>query len=188
MKVDPIDFSKAVKDLLSPGATVAPGQVEIWGGRVEVGGMVDFLGKWDLPSHEMPWRIWEYTNEIRFNNAGLDPGDLPLLERGRLFGPGGDLSLRRDDDYFLWHFIGTFAAPIKEAMPFWGPDLKTRDGSVLLWGHFDSSQKRWWEDRVGWAELRYPHAPRPRLWLHYTEFSDGGQVAFVWWKELMDHA
>jgi hypothetical protein len=194
VKPDPIDFGRAVEELRSPAATVTAGQVEIWGGQVEAEGVLDFLGKWDLASRSMPWRIWEHTNEIRFNEEGLDAKDLPLLERGRLFGPGGDLSLRRDDDYFLWQFIGTFVAPIQGAKPFWdqhpGLELKKWDGSVLLWGAFDNLKNRWWEDRVGWADLRYPHAAKggDRLWLHYTEFSDGGQVAFVWWKELKDHA
>ena len=79
------------------------------------------------------------------------------------------------------------------AKDFWGenPDVvfRQRDESALLWGAYKEESGRWQEDRVGWADLTYPHpgTKEQRLEIHYTVFIDGGQVAFVWWKELKAH-
>ena len=71
--------------------------------------------------------------------------------------------------------------------------LRQHDESALLWGDYKEALGRWQEDRVGWANLDYPVGPAEakkegkRVWLHYTVLSDGGQIAFVWWKEVKDH-
>ena len=70
----------------------------ILGGEFDAGQLTAFLQAWDLSA--MPWRIWEETSCIKFEQNTV-PGCDTLLERGRLFGPGGDLALRRDGDRFL---------------------------------------------------------------------------------------
>ena len=193
---DTVDFKSEIDELLNPAVQVGPGQVEIWGGEFPVEELARFLETWNLASRAMEWRIWEYAHRIEFTRDSPPSEDLSLFERARLFGDDGDLTLRRDGDRVFWSFVGKAAPPVEGGVSFWEkvPDARLRrwERTVLVWGE---QQKRssgtrpigWHEDRVGWADLRYPHPPAGRLSLRYSEFSDGGQVAFVWWKELIAH-
>jgi hypothetical protein len=187
-----MSVADVVANLIDPAREVGAAQVEIWGGRCDRVDLADFLQSWSPASRGMSLGIWEYTDGIQFRDSGTDKERLPWLERARLFGPGGDLSLRREGEEYLWHFIGTFPPPVAGGRNFWEgrgeKKLRRNAASALLWGHNEAGERKWYEDRVGWADLSYPHDPAKRLWLHYTEFTDGGQVAFVWWKELGDHA
>jgi hypothetical protein len=196
----PIDFEEAVKELLDPQAQVAPGALEIWGGEFPVEDLAEFLAAWKLDSKAMEWRIWEYSDRADFTQAMPVEGALLFLERARVFGQDGDLSLRRDENRFLWHFIGKIAPPAGgEKAPDCG--LRKRVCNALLWGEChdgpETPEPRWQEDRVGWADaanrsssecaeskLKYPHPSAKRLSIEYEEYSAGGQVAFVWWKEI----
>ena len=165
--------------------------LSIWGGNFEARRLADFLKRWKLEEREMPWRIWEWVSRIVFQWETL-PGNPKLLERGRLFGPGGDLSLRRDGDRFLWHFIGPAGVepPVGfEARSYWENrdrrPLREREESVLLWGKWYSYPGRRWEDRVGGADLRYPKMLGEEwVWLDYRRYEDAGQTAFVWYRGL----
>jgi hypothetical protein len=117
---------------------------------------------------------------------------------------GGDLTLRRGEDGFQWWFIGP--AQVKDededkdkdkeeeeygAESFWDtgePDTKLHRHaeSALLWGKYDDQVKRWYEDRVARATLAYPHlSGNPeRVQLNYWSFTNKGQVAFVWLRNL----
>jgi len=203
MSARELDFTQAVKELLGNSPINSESNIAIIGGELQAGDshtleevLERFLHKWDFST--LPYRIWEYFHCIEFNTCSL-PSDYSLLERGRIFGPGGDLSLRRDGERFLWHFIGPKE---KDTLPadwkkdFWKENphaqLRPHDEFALLWGAYKKALGRWHEDRVGWANLDYPYhlhkEEGKRLWIHYTVFSDGGQIAFVWWKEVKDHA
>lgn len=207
------DFKTQVVRLFND-PELGEGQLHIWGGKLEKNDtetleqvLEGFLAAWGLPSRQMPWRIWEYANRIQFKeeDAVLDAAQCSLLERGRVFGTGGDLSLRRDGDRWLWHFISTIAGPPTQgpdwdARNFWKerPDreinpnlrLRQRTEKALLWGEYrktEDDQNYWHEDRVARATLAYPHAPAKRLEIEYDVFTDGGQVAFTWWKGVRKH-
>jgi len=195
---DTIDFQSEIDELLDPANEVSPGELEIWGGHVPVNELAGFLETWDQAARAMEWRIREYPGRIKFTRGSPSNEDLNLLERARIFGEDGDLSLRRDGDRVLWHFVGRFEPPDLGGTRFsWDKlsdaKLRRRERTALLWGkQKDRTSEEdpycWQEDRVGRATLEYPlHCRAERLALRYTEFSDGGQVAFVWWKDLTSH-
>jgi len=141
----------------------------------------------------MSYRIWEYVSEIAFEKETL-PQNAALLERGRLFGSGGDLELRRDGATFAWRFIGPAGVQPPtgkcNAQDYWGSDPQAmfhqREETALLWGKRNG--ETWVEDRVGAARLNYP-ATDERVQIHYRTYSRAGRVEFVWltslseWKE-----
>lgn len=112
-----VDFDRLIVELAT--ATVAPeARPSIWGGEFEATttNLSAFLQAWKLEDRDMPWRIWEWVSDIVLEHGHESMPDRPdcpeqgrildYLERGRAFGPHGDLSLRRDGGYFLWHFVG----------------------------------------------------------------------------------
>jgi len=171
-----IDFDDRIEALFE-GPVTTKDNLSIWGGEFKAGRTDDFLKKWKLEQRDMPWRVWEWISQITFQWK-TEPDNSEMLERGRLFGPGGDLSLRRDGERFLWCFIG----PRQEALPdgfewdegkndepeteklflvadYWcrqptGWELQSRDRTVLLWGQEHREQnenplRTWHDDRVG---------------------------------------
>jgi hypothetical protein len=165
--------------------------LSIWGGDFEAARLADFLKGWKLEQREIPWRVWEQVSQIVFRWETL-PGNPELLERGRLFGPGGDLSLRRDGNRFLWHFIGPAEVEPPagfEARNYWEDKerypLREHDETVLLWGEWYSDPGRWLEDRAGRADLQYPKMlGEERVWLDYGRYEEAGQTAFIWYRGL----
>ncbi len=166
----------------------------VWGGECSADQLPVFLKGWNLPNANMPYCIWETMSEMRFKAQTL-PADVAELERGRVFGPRGDLSLRRDSERFLWHFVGEKgvnppAEFDKAENDFWQaePDaqfLMTED-TLLLWGERKDQQPRWFEDRVARAKLTYPIAGTPsgRAQVRYRAFTRAGQVELVWFMRL----
>lgn len=202
------DFVDAVKELRNPSNSVGPGELGIWGGdfgATEAASMEEtarqFVEAWDLT--RMPYRIGEYVDRIVFGGTeALPPAhEFHLLERARIFGGGGDLSLRRDCERFLWNFVGVPDARIPTGFggrDFWVSHPQMRlcrhDEQALLWGEHlgknEHGDEVWHDDRVARAMLIYPHAPssaRTRVEIRYTVLANAGQPAFVWWKELSDH-
>lgn len=182
-----MDFEELVQEVRQ--AQSGRTNVSIWGGRCAEGDLLAFLQAWSTP---MEYRIWEYVSEIAFERAAL-PQNAALLERGRLFGEGGDLELRRDGPEFAWRFIGPAGAqPPKGnygAQDYWashsGEAFHQREETALLWGKWDGS--RWADDRVGAARLEYP-APAGWPWvqIHYNTFSRAGRIKFVWYTGLSE--
>ena len=217
-ELKPFNFGNAVVKMRE--GQVSVGDLTIWGGRVDEAAVKDFIDSCALA--QMPYRIWEYAHRIEFSeNANSKPDNYELLERGRIFGAGGDLSLRRDGTEFLWHFVGpkdallssarrgclsglaNFGGPKNTALlsedsrqkfaphDFWERHsdliLRRNEETALLWGDYQGDAGRWQEDRVGWADLDYPLAAKnagQRVNLVYETFTDGGQIAFVWFKKL----
>lgn len=167
------------------------GSITIIGGVIADKNLVNWLQQWDL--QRLPWQFWEWVNAIWLDYDQPLPSDMRLLERGRMFGDGGDLSLRRDGNDFRWHFVGpsnvqTPATP--GTHDFWqSPNapamLYAVEQQALLCGVWDGASC-WYDDRIGQANVRYPAVLRGHqcIYVRYREYLDHGQVAFVWMYDL----
>lgn len=166
----------------------------IWGGYCTAGDIISLLQSWPERDKELPYRIWQYTDSLHFVNAAEPlPESERWLERGRLFGPGGDLSFRRAQNRFYWHFVGP--TPLKpptgnyHAADFWQETADRqpfyrREIKPLLWGERLAGYDRWFENRVARAELQYPIDALGRVSVLAWAFSRTGRVEFVWMREL----
>lgn len=179
-------------------------QFAVCGGRFSAERLGQFLEAWSWPEAEHRWAIWEYVSGLT-----MTTGDLPEsthwanLERAELFGPSGQLSVRRDELQIRWHFVGEPAPKIViptgyNNLSYWEAhpeDLFRREPrSMLLWGqHVAHQPGHWHDDRVAWAELAYPGVVGQladdggRIEAHYHEFTYAGQVAFVWLTGIAAH-
>jgi hypothetical protein len=189
------EFDKLVSKVNKP--QVGKESLAIWGGTCAKDALADFLTGWDLK--RMPYRIWESTDRIKFKKEMPVP-NVALLERGRLFGKGGDLDLRRDGDTFRWRFVGDRgvcppAGYDAEENNFWKQHPEATfhryTETALLWG--ERRDDRWHDDRVAAAELDYPEMDgAERVQVKYKVYSRAGHVEFVWltglqeWKEEKD--
>lgn len=181
-----VDFRKLVEEVCQP--QVGQADLSIFGGQCTESYLLKFLEQWDLAG--MPFRVWEYASEVVFKKCTL-PQNIVLLERGRIFGEGGDLMLRRNGTTFGWRFIGpaSIKPPAGEygMQDYWKNHPKVMfhqyNGTALLWGKWNG--ERWVEDRVAAAKLDYP-AIGQRIQLHYRVFSRAGQVEFVWYTGLSE--
>jgi len=169
--------------------------LSIWGGRCAQNSLKEFLSQWDLV--QMPYQIWEYASEICFEkNTVLQLQNETLLERGRLFGQGGDLELRRIGADLSWRFIGP-----KEMHPpngdnsaknYWEthPEafFHVHEEKALLWGQWNAEKSSWTDDRVAAAQLNYP-APTnwQRVQVVYKAFIRAGHVEFIWFTGLNEY-
>lgn len=180
-----IDFNDLVAQVRA--RQIGPETLAILGGTCKEQDVLSFLQAWSLSG--TPYRIWEYASEIVFQENTL-PLDTGLLERGRLFGPVGDLSLRRDGGRFRWHFVGKAGTEVPkgpyEAQDFWQSEAN-KDArfhrnaeSALLWGERKEGFNLWFEDRVAGARLKYPSKDTGRVRINYQTFSRAGRVEFVW--------
>jgi len=181
-----VDFEELVDEVGQ--ARCGQESLALWGGTCAESALTDFLAGWSLD--RMPYRIWESTDRIALGENSLPP-NVALLERGRLFGAGGDLELRRDGATFHWHFVG---AP--EICPpqgydtddanFWAQHsdaaFHCTEETVLLWG--ERQGDHWQDDRVAAAELRYPLQTEGRVQVRYAAYTRAGRVEFIWLKEL----
>jgi hypothetical protein len=142
---------------------------------------------------EMPFRLWGYTSWIDFQSNTL-PTEISLLERGRLFGEGGDLTIRRDCTNFRWHFVGKSGLrPPKacKAEDFWVNNKEItfhrNDEIALLWGECSDPNTSWFDSRVGQAILNYPVSKAwKRVQIQYWAFSRVGRIEFVWLRGLKE--
>jgi hypothetical protein len=163
-------------------------EFSLMGGQCAECEISELILQWDLAS--MPFRIWEYSSEIIFEKDTL-PKSIALLERGRLFGEGGDLMLRRNGTDIAWRFIGP--AVIKKPVGNFGTNdyWQTNQDSAfhqekktaLLWGEWNG--EIWIENRVGSAKLNYPINGK-RIQLDFKIFTQAGFVEFVWFTGLSE--
>jgi hypothetical protein len=181
--------------------TQGPADLAVWGGTSDASRLGDFLQTWDLPRPGMPWNVWQWTDQIRLGHGEGSPGDLDYLERGRVFGEEGDLSLRRDGSRFLWHFVGVTGTAPPDGFKFddyWddraGAPLRSRQRTALLWGEERRDESGnplgiWQEDRVAAAVLEYPGLRGARrVRMRYREYLRGGRVELVWLLDLEEVA
>lgn len=181
-----VDFAELAAKVKKP--LFGRNELAILGGDCAEIELLKLIEHWSLV--KMPFRIWEYSSEIIFEKDTF-PKNLALLERGRLFGEGGDLMLRRNGTGFDWRFIGLSGMqnPVGNYHidDYWEgnqdstfhKDKKT----ALLWGEWNGEQ--WVENRVGAAKLRYPLDGK-RIQLHYETFTRAGFVEFVWFLNLSE--
>ena len=146
---------------------IGAGELNIVGGKFSAAKLVDFL---ELPCWAgLEYRIWEQVDAMLFDTEHTMPGNIDLLEYGRLFAASGDLMLRRDGDAVLWRFIGDTANDIKSKMQdfngkdFWASNqdarLTAEDAKMLLWGSAAKTDEEgiyWADDRTACQKLRYP--------------------------------
>lgn len=179
------------RNLLTQRTACSRLDLMIVGGTIEEAQATDWLNQWDLGS--LPWRLWEEVSALRLEKATSVPLDFTLVERGQLFGEGGDLTLRRDGSIFRWHFIGPTTAKVQktpDALDFWteypNAILHGVKQKAILWGVWRQDLGRWHDNRVGWASLQYPAElnGKPHVYIHYDEYLDSGRVAFVWLRDL----
>ena len=200
------DFEKEVECMKNDPPIDGNSTIIIWGGVFDAEEFKDFMVAWVFA--DMAYVIQEHAYDITFQIADTDnivSQNPALLERLEIFGASGNLSLRRNGNEFLWHFIGDDTEARQDTLSkleaaqfmvrfFWKENsacrLYKRDESALLWGEYDGDH--WHDDRVGWAELKYPTPDtmkknKQRVQIDYTVFTDNGQTSFVWWKELKQH-
>ena len=192
-----VDFAKLVEDML--GSIVDEKELAIFGGYCAEKDLIGFIPQWKVT---FPFRIWEYVSEICFEKGKDIPENInvTLLERGRLFGEYGDLSLRRTGDGFNWTFIGPAGTQVPKGnygtQSYW-EEQKVHNNEhecnakifheykekVLLWGEWNG--KQWYESRVAAARLNYPQNGQ-RLQLECKIFSRAGKICFVWYTGLSE--
>jgi len=184
-----VNFTTLVEQVTK--SQVGKEALSIWGGRCAESDLMKFLEQWNNLA-QMPYRIWEYASDIAFEKDSL-PDNAVLLQRGRLFGEGGDLEVRRDGAEFAWRFVGPADAKLPDgkydAHNYWGDHSGVvffqEKASALLWGERNEKKGKWYDDRVGAAELNYPTSGK-RVQIHYKTFSRAGRVQFVWYTGLSE--
>lgn len=192
----------------------------VWGGQFVASRWPQFLDQWQKqwPVGETRWGMWEFVSGFQINEGAPPAAEqFPLLERAELFGKSGHLSCRRDESLIYWHFVGckTIEVPSDYGnQSYWKEDehgseeFFKREHHMLLWGERvkdgDEWTDSWFDDRVGWAELKYPHVDKPksdnvenqpaaakkqnqRVQANCWQFTRAGQVAFVWLTGLSEY-
>lgn len=188
-----IDFKQLYKKMEQARLSAAK-RPAILGGEFLAGQLIEFLDVWRARRDAMRYRIWEHISHVEFVEADADAPIQPeFLQRAEVFGEGGHLSLRRDGNRWLWHYVGeTVDLPLARfgATNFWetNPDCQLRRyaESVILWGERKGDPLRWFEDRVAAANLAYPLNAKGRAYLHFWRYTENGQTAFVWYRKLSD--
>lgn len=173
---------------------IGPEHLAVWGGEFTADRLKAFLNTWNLPRDGMPWSLWQWTDDIKVQHRAGIPGDLDYLERGRIFGPDGDLELRRDwrrdGDRFLWRFVGETGTRKPQGFDvadYWtgreDKPVRPYQRTALLWGSKEAAKPYdktgWHEDRVGRAQLDYPNVNGNRVQVRYVEYLYGGEVELV---------
>ena len=189
MAEQPLDFT----ELLSQRTRCTSADLVIVGGTISEPEIANWLKQWNL--RNMPWQLCEWVNDLKLQKSQVLPTTFDLVERLRLFGYGGDLTVHRDGDTFHWHFIGSLQTKVPQlpkSRDFWQEHpnkiLYRIDQQAILWGAWDEKRGRWFDNRVGWAKLDYPkelHGKR-HVYAHCWEYLDTGRVAFVWMHDLGD--
>lgn len=172
---------------------LGPESLVAWGGAFDADQVEVFLKLWSLPCDAMSWGLWQWTDNIALLYQKPLPDDLDYLERGRVFGPGGDLALRRDGVQFLWQYVSqnTQSLPAAIQLPeyqvanYWTGRpatwrLRGYERTALLWGEYVPQAGHWYDDRVGWATLRYPPLEgKSVVQVRYVEYLYGGSIELV---------
>jgi hypothetical protein len=192
-----VDF----QSLWRQGKPIQPRDITLVGGRMAETEVISWLERWDLD--KLCWRMWESVSEIKLEEKTALP-NIQWLERGRIFGESGDLTLRRDGAQFRWWFIGDKDFRLLEnhgGHDFWDNPSHQRNGlfairqEAILWGAYQSKTEEigrnepplWYDDRVGYAKLFYPAslAGNRHIYARYYEYLDRGRVIAVRMYDLV---
>jgi hypothetical protein len=179
-------------DKISDERLKGKGALSILGGRCTGDRILRLVEIWPRRD-QMPYCIWEYSHEIQIARECI-PDDYRWLERGRLFGAGGDLSVRRISDEFRWWFVGpaeTNAPDGFECDDFWAIEPASQfyvnEEGYLLWGKH-TERGGWFDDRVARAPLIYrleDESEPDRVKVICRTYSRAGRVEFVWLHNLI---
>lgn len=163
----------------------------VFGGQFTQARLADFLAVWRKRWASMPWRIWEQISHIEFADEPQEP---EYLQRAEVFGDGGHLSLRRDGNRWLWHYVGPAGQPAPQGFDqkpdceIWKAEqsivLRCYCDQAILWGERKTGYDFWWEDRVAAAKLVYPKQNIGRVYLDFWRYTQDGQTVFVWYRNL----
>lgn len=184
-----VDFRELLKAMEQARLTEAD-RPTILGGQFTPQRLGAFLEAWHKRWATMPWRIWEHISHIEFADEPQEP---EYLQRAEIFGEGGHLSLRRDANRWLWHYIGPAGQPLPngfekapECEDFLATNARLRRYSdqAILWGERKTGYDFWWEDRVAAANLIYPEQGEGRVYLDFWRYTQDGQTVFVWYHGL----
>ena len=197
-----IQFDKLVQSLLNPDNLRGRGRLCIRSGEFDCqggSGLEAMLKAWQLPAAgKMPYVVWETMDRLELSDR-VDFSDAAYFLQGRIFGPWGDLSLRRDGERVRWLLVAEMGAEENKAAGEGFPKAfleqlqKAKDfftaeedasfychaGAALLWGEKKPGQAHWQDDRVARAKLVYPGQSAQRVQVNYIEYSRAGQVEFV---------
>ena len=192
-------FKKDLESLADSLKTIEVGR-DFWvlGGQIAAAqeqAVHGFLDAWSASDTRMVWAVVDTLREMRLGRwdvlRALALSSFATLARVRIFGEGGDVTLRRDDDTWRWHFVGN-----QTALPVSVGGTSLLDGSryfletdknALLWGKMQNGARR--EDRVAAANLDYSGAPMSedqRLTVVYDEYAADGAVQFVWFRNIVE--
>lgn len=162
---------------------VSPQQLHIWGGSIDETNLKPFLQSWDNAKATLEWAMIEeisrfYTIDLTHFTDVLANG-LNLLERARLFGEYGDLSLRREGQTFSWSFIGDTSQPWPpkpaETADFWQQHprtiLREVERTYRQWEPEDKRVNPDWHKQIGLTGKQLELVQK-----HYIE---NGRIAFV---------
>lgn len=165
----------------------------IWGGQFseydedeEKNLLEQFLTTWQGDnSPSFTWAMVEEVDCFYVEPASVIKlaGRPDQLERVRLFGPDGDLSIRRDAKQFYWHFISESHAqvPVEAAFhpeSFW---QETANQKCTFARH----ERRYYQWRRDEREQRVTHkwasddALQDKQYLRQVQYLENGRVAFV---------
>ncbi len=181
---------------LTEGKKLTSKELTIIGGKIKKD-EVDKMIKIIPIISQMPFAICEYTNQIKFTKN--EDIKTEHLERGRLFGENGDLEIRRDEDSYLWRFIGAVEAKYFLEFSynnFWNnADIKhlyEYDKSFLLWGERKKDNLHH-DIKVASAKLIYPvEYPKEKIEenlnnkveraiVKYRLYTSYGRPQFAWY-------
>lgn len=159
----------------------------IRGGEFAGNRLAEFIQAWEAANLDgaLTWAMVEEVSRfyvLRLNRPGeAIPDDPYLLERCRLFGPTGDLDIRRERDRFLWRFIGDSleswpALEEFEFQDFWRgrepkPVFRAVEREYMQWRPEDGRASNQWRGETSLAgkDTRLKQ-------IHYL---DSGRIAFV---------
>jgi len=181
-----VNFEKIVKQMEREKLTAAEWPAVV-GGECTEAELASWLNGLDLS--DMDVRIWEFTDRCIIGDDA-PPEMVNRLERARLFGPGGDLDVRRDGNRFRWRYVGSIDHALTgETLPYPGtpesPVYCRRKQTALLWGVRKEGQPQWFDDRTAGADLSYPVEGMPaRVQARYVEYTQAGRTLAVWLQEL----
>ncbi|MEW6065520.1 hypothetical protein P378_01955 [Desulforamulus profundi] len=161
--------------------------IAIFGGRIKTEILPDFL---KITPGGLLWSIGEHPDRCEILKEQLP--ELKYLERLRLFGPGGDLELRREDDAYRWRFIGPAGSKFDrryQLRDFWAETgiqhLCRHDETLLLWG--EKRGDRYYDGRFAAARLVYPlgeHTNKKRAVIKTRIYTYFGRPQFAWYYSL----
>ncbi len=153
------------------------------GGQTET---LDILSYFDL--NHMDYMIIQYQNNtVNFGYTGQLITQIDnAISRLHIFGEGGDLTVRRDENIFYWRFVG-HETLLENLIGRLYPDENmplSIDGETkaLLWGRYQG-EGAWQEDIVGKATLGYPtddvkEAEHTMIFAHIVKDKHNQSVAY----------